>query len=310
MTMKLDPFISGGQLKVATRLTAILIVAGLAACASTPQRNDELEQARLAVQSLEQDPQAERAAAEQLRASRSDLQRANAAFEKHGPPDQVTYLAYLAQREAQTGKTYADEYRARQQLAHGNEERSRIILESRNREVQQAHEATQAEAQKAQAAQEQAQSAQSQLQKEQQALADLKAHQTARGLELTLASDLLFNTGSATLKPGATLQLNRLGDFMQGNPKTRIIIEGYTDNRGSEMYNQMLSERRAQAVASSLEGQGIPNDRMRTVGRGKEYPVASNASSAGRQQNRRVDIVLSDMSGRFAQAATRGSVTE
>lgn len=308
--MKLDPFISGGQLKVATRLTAILIVAGLAACASTPQRNDELEQARLAVQSLEQDPQAERAAAEQLRASRSDLQRANAAFEKHGPPDQVTYLAYLAQREAQTGKTYADEYRARQQLAHGNEERSRIILESRNREVQQAHEATQAEAQKAQAAQEQAQSAQSQLQKEQQALADLKAHQTARGLELTLASDLLFNTGSATLKPGATLQLNRLGDFMQGNPKTRIIIEGYTDNRGSEMYNQMLSERRAQAVASSLEGQGIPNDRMRTVGRGKEYPVASNASSAGRQQNRRVDIVLSDMSGRFAQAATRGSVTE
>lgn len=308
--MKPDPFISGGQLKVATPLMAILIVAGLAACASTPQRNDQLEQARLAVQSLEQDPQAERAAAEQLRASRSDLQRANAAFEKHGPPDQVTYLAYLAQREAQTGKTYADEYRARQQLAHGNEERSRIILESRNREVQQAHEATQAEAQKAQAAQEQAQSAQSQLQKEQQALADLKAHQTARGLELTLASDLLFNTGSATLKPGATLQLNRLGDFMQGNPKTRIIIEGYTDNRGSEMYNQMLSERRAQAVASSLEGQGIPNDRMRTVGRGKEYPVASNASSAGRQQNRRVDIVLSDMSGRFAQAATRGSVTE
>ena len=304
--MKLDPFISGGQVEVATLLMAILTVAGLAACASTPQRNDQLEQARLAVQSLEQDPQAERAAAEQLRASRSDLQRANAAFEKHSSPEQVTYLAYLAQREAETGKRYADEYRARQQLAHGNEERNRIILESRNREVQRAHEATQAEAQKAQAAREQAQSAQSQLQKEQQALADLKAHQTARGLELTLASDLLFNTGSATLKPGATLQLDRLADFMQSNPKTRIIIEGYTDNRGSEMYNQMLSERRAQAVASSLEGQGVPNDRIQTVGRGKEYPVASNASSAGRQQNRRVDIVLSDVSGRFAQAATPG----
>lgn len=306
--MKLGPSVPGDQLEVATLLMAILIVAGLAACASTPQRNDQLEQARVTVQSLERDPEAQRAAAEQLRAARNDLRRANAAFEKHGSPEEVTHLAYLAQREAQAGKAYADEYRARQQLAQGNEERNRILLESRSREVQQAREATQAQAQRAQAALAQAQSAQSQLQQERQALSALKAHQTARGLELTLASDLLFNTGSATLKPGAMLQLNRLADFMRSNPKTRVIIEGYTDNRGAAEYNQQLSQARAQAVGSALESDGVASDRIQPIGRGKDYPVASNATSAGRQQNRRVDIVLSDMSGRFAQAATQGSV--
>lgn len=119
--MKLGPSVPGDQLEVATLLMAILIVAGLAACASTPQRNDQLEQARVTVQSLERDPEAQRAAAEQLRAARNDLRRANAAFEKHSSPEEVTHLAYLAQREAQAGKAYADEYRARQQLAQGNQ---------------------------------------------------------------------------------------------------------------------------------------------------------------------------------------------
>lgn len=106
------------------------------------------------------------------------------------------------------------------------------------------------------------------------------------------------------------LQLNRLAAFMQSNPKARIIVEGYTDNRGSGPYNQVLSERRAQSVASALESQGVANERIQAVGRGKDYPVASNDTDAGRQQNRRVDIVLSDMAGRFAQAATQGPVAQ
>lgn len=306
-----DPFVPDGQRKVATLLMVFLTLAALAACATTPQRNDQLEEARATVQGLEQDPEAGRAAAEQLRTARGYLQRADSAFANHSPPEEVTYLAYLAQREAQAGKSYADEYRARQQLARGNEERSRILLQARNSEVQQAREATQAQAEKAQAAQEQAQAAQSQLQKEQQELSDLKARETARGLELTLASDLLFNTSAADLKPGAMLQLNRLADFMQSNPKARIIIEGYTDNRGSGPYNEELSQRRAQSVASALESQGVANDRIQAIGRGKDYPVASNNDTdAGRQQNRRVDIVLSDMSGRFASGATRGPVPQ
>jgi outer membrane protein OmpA-like peptidoglycan-associated protein len=282
---------------------AIVTAVGLSACATYPQSNDQLEQARLAVQSLEQDPDAQIAASADLRAARNDLQDASQAFDKHEPPEHVTYLAYLADREAQAGAERTSTYRANQELAKGNEERNRILLEARNQEVAQAREAEQAQAQQTQAAQQQAQQAQAELQKERQDLADMKARQTARGLELTFASDVLFDTASATLKPGATLQLNRLADYMRDSPKTRIVIEGYTDNRGSAEYNQQLSQERAQSVASALTTEGIEPDRVQTVGRGKEFPIATNATDAGRQQNRRVDIVLSDTSGRFAEGA-------
>jgi len=284
---------------------ALLAAAALSACATQPQRNDQLDQARLAVQSLGQDPDAQVAAAAELRDARNNLQHANQAFQNHESPAEVTYLAYLADREAQAGKAHAQAYRANQQLAKGNEERNRIVLESRNNEVQQARQATAAEAAQAQAARQQAQQAQAQLQKERQDLASLQARQTARGLELTVASDLLFDTASATLKPGANLQLSRLADFMRDNPKARVIIEGYTDSTGTAAFNDQLSQARAQSVASALEAQGISADRIQTVGRGQNYPVAGNGTSAGRQQNRRVDVILSDMSGRFAQAATQ-----
>lgn len=283
---------------------ALLTAMGLAACATQPQRNDQLDQARMAVQSLEQDPDAQVAAAADLRDARNNLRNANQAFERHESPEHVTYLAYLADREAQAGEEHASAYRANQEIAKGNEERNRILLESRNQEVQQARQEEAAQAAQTQAARQQAQQAQAELQKERQDLSALKARQTARGLELTFASDVLFDTASATLKPGANLQLNRLADYMRDSPKTRIMVEGYTDNRGSEDYNQQLSEQRAQAVASALTTEGIDADRVQTIGRGKEFPVASNATSAGRQQNRRVDIVLSDASGRFAQGAT------
>jgi outer membrane protein OmpA-like peptidoglycan-associated protein len=288
-----------------TMAAALLLAVGLSACATPPQRNDQLEQARLAVQSLEQDPDAQVAAAAELHDARNDLQHANQAFENRDSPEQVTYLAYLADREAQAGKEHTSAYRANQELAKGNEERSRILLEARNQEVTQARQAEASQALQTQAARQQAQQAQAQLQKERQDLASLQARQTARGLELTIASDVLFDTGSATLKPGATLQLNRLADYMRDSSKTRVIVEGYTDNRGSAEYNQQLSEERAQAVVSVLSTEGIEPDRLRTVGRGKEFPVASNGTSAGRQQNRRVDIILSDESGQFSQGATQ-----
>lgn len=284
---------------------SLLAAAALSACATQPQRNDQLEEARLAVQSLEQDPDAQLAAASQLRDARNDLQHANQAFDAREASEQVTYLAYLADREAKAGKERTSTFRANQELAKGKEERNRILLEARNNEVQQARQAAAAQALQTQAARQQAEQVQAELQKERQALANLQTRQTARGLELTLASDLLFDTGSATLKSGATLQLNRLAAFMRENPKARIIVEGYTDSTGTPAFNQQLSQGRSQAVASALEAQGISSDRIQSVGRGEDYPVASNATQSGRQQNRRVDIILSDMSGRFAQGATQ-----
>jgi outer membrane protein OmpA-like peptidoglycan-associated protein len=112
--------------------------------------------------------------------------------------------------------------------------------------------------------------------------------------------DVLFDTGQASLKPGADLVLGRLANFLMNNPQTKIIIEGHTDSRGSDEYNEQLSERRARSVASALVSRGVTNDSFTTVGRGKDFPVASNDTPEGRQQNRRVEIIFSDSAGKFA----------
>jgi outer membrane protein OmpA-like peptidoglycan-associated protein len=114
---------------------------------------------------------------------------------------------------------------------------------------------------------------------------------------------VLFDTGRATLKPGATTTLERVAQFMQKNPETKVMIEGHTDSVGSDDYNQGLSERRAQAVADALSFRGVQRDRVEPLGRGKALPVATNDTPAGRQQNRRVELVFSDESGRFAGGA-------
>jgi len=114
-------------------------------------------------------------------------------------------------------------------------------------------------------------------------------------------SDVLFDTGQATLKPGADRALDRLAQFLKDSSGTDVLIEGHTDSVGTDDYNLALSQRRAQAVADALSSRGVATDRVQTKGLGKAYPVASNDTQAGRQQNRRVEIVFSDESGRFAQ---------
>jgi outer membrane protein OmpA-like peptidoglycan-associated protein len=260
----------------------------LAACASAPQRSEQLEQARAQIQTLSQDPLAQQAAGRDLEAARKSLQQAEIALQQKQPLATVDHLAYLARRHAEAGEARVSEAHSRQEVARAQEDRNKILMDARSRETQ--------------SARAQSQSAQAQLASAQQQLADLQAKKTDRGMVVTLG-DVLFDTGQATLKPGANLALNRLAIFLSANPQTKIIVEGHTDSRGSDEYNEVLSERRARAVATELMSRGISTDHLQTLGRGKGYPVASNDTPEGRQQNRRVEIVFSDASGRFAQGA-------
>jgi len=113
----------------------------------------------------------------------------------------------------------------------------------------------------------------------------------ARGTVITLSGGVLFESGKAELLPGAQDRLSRVAAYLKNSPRP-VVIEGYTDSRGSPSTNQSLSERRAHAVSDYLISQGVPADRIRAVGRGESSPVASNASSSGRAQNRRVEITL------------------
>jgi len=277
-------------------LIAGAVAAALAACASPPQRSEQVEQARAEIQTLTQDPLAQQSAGKDLEAARKSLQDAEMALQQKQPPAVVDHYAYLAKRHAEAGEARVSEAHSRQEVARADSDRNKILMESRNREAMNAQ--AQADAAKNQAA-----AAQAQLANAQQQLADLQAKQTDRGVVVTLG-DVLFDTGQATLKPGASLAMNRLATFLSKAPQTKVLIEGHTDSRGGDDYNIGLSERRARAVATELESRGIPADQVQTLGRGKAYPVASNDTAEGRQQNRRVEIVFSDASGRFAQGST------
>ena len=125
------------------------------------------------------------------------------------------------------------------------------------------------------------------------------ARQTNRGMIFTLGS-LLFKTNEATILPEARESLTKLASYLKAAPKRRIMIEGYTDNRGSLSLNRNLSERRAKNVEEALEKEGIDPDRIAEVrGFGPRYPVSSNHTAEGRQKNRRVEIVISEEDGHF-----------
>jgi len=272
------------------------VMAALAACASPPQRSEQVEQARTEIQTLSQDPLAQQAAGSDLDAARKSLQQAETALQQKQPPAVVDHYAYLAKRHAEAGQARAAEAHSRQEVARGQDERNQIVMQARNRDAANAQAS-------AEAARNQTAATQAQLASAQQQLADLQAKQTDRGVVVTLG-DVLFDTGKSTLKPGAMSSINRLATFLSQNSNTKVLVEGHTDSVGGDDYNIGLSERRARAVATELESRGVPDSQIQTLGRGKDTPVATNGTPEGRQQNRRVEIVFSDAAGRFAQGAT------
>jgi outer membrane protein OmpA-like peptidoglycan-associated protein len=285
--------------RIGVSVTALALVA---ACATTPPHSDRLDEARAEVQKVSADPLAQQAAGKDVEQARNELQRAESALQQHNPPVEVDHLAYLALRHAQSGEARIAEARARQEVAQAQEERNRVQLQAREHEVQSARSAAESAKNTAAAAEGEAASARSELERARQELLDLQAKKTERGMVMTL-SDVLFDTAQATLKPGANRALDRLAQFLKDSSGTHVIIEGHTDSVGTDDYNLALSQRRAQAVADALNARGVSGDRIQTKGLGKAFPVAGNDTQAGRQQNRRVEIVFSDESGRFSQSS-------
>jgi len=310
--MKLSKETSVKRTTATTTIVTAIAAALLAACASAPQRSEQLEEARARVNALRQDPMVNEAAGRDLETARTALDQADQALQAKKDPSLVSHLAYVANRHAEVGLMHIAEARARARVAQAEAERNKVLLDARTRDADNATLAARAAqaaaaAQQAQAdqARQDALKAQQDLENLQKEYSDLQAKQTERGMVLTLG-DVLFDTGQATLKPGATLVIDRLAKFLTENKDTRVIIEGHTDSRGADDYNMGLSQRRAQAVAEQLQTRGITTDRIQAVGRGKGFPVASNDTPAGRQQNRRVEIVFSNEKGTFAPGANAG----
>ena len=217
----------------------------------------------------------------------------------------AAHRVYIADRKVETAKALAQTRFAEDERTALNEQSEKARLDSRTHEADLAKAAAdsarlETAEQKAavsnarsdaDAAQLAANASQQQAAELQRQVAELQARPTDRGLVLTLG-DTLFATGKSELKAGASANLDKLAAFMTEYPQRTAAIEGYTDSNGSEEYNQDLSQRRADSVKGYLVGRGVDTGRLSSSGRGENAPVADNASPTGRQQNRRVEVII------------------
>jgi outer membrane protein OmpA-like peptidoglycan-associated protein len=287
---------------------AVLALAvALSACSSAPTTTSMLDQARSDYMAAQGNPAVAQYAPVELRQATAALDRANEAAARQESTSEVDQLAYVAKQRIATAQEVAKQKAAEAAVADAARQRDQIRLEARTMEADQAKrsaEQAKAEADAARmAAESQAQAtrdAQSKADALAAQLADLQAKQTERGIVMTMG-DVLFNVDQANLTAGGMQILQKLADVMRDNPDRNVMVEGFTDSTGTAEHNLLLSQRRAESVRNALMNMGIAGTRISTRGYGEEYPVASNANSADRQLNRRVEIVLSD-SGRTVSA--------
>jgi outer membrane protein OmpA-like peptidoglycan-associated protein len=288
--------------------TALLLVAAaaLAACASAPKTVPEVEAARAQYERVAQAPLAREAAAVRLDKSQQALKNAEANLQAK-KLELAKQDAYVANRNALIAEQQIAELISHRQVEQGEAARNRVLIEARERETDAARAAADAARAQAATAGAAAASADAQAQQLREELLAMQAKQTDRGMVITLG-DVLFDTGKAELKPGAMNTVERLAGFLNEHPDLKVLIEGHTDSRGSADYNLGLSERRADSVRAALASRGIQGDRIQARGLGKDYPVASNDTREGQQQNRRVEIVFSDKQGGFPAGAARAPI--
>jgi outer membrane protein OmpA-like peptidoglycan-associated protein len=207
--------------------------------------------------------------------------------------------AELAQRQAEASRASALAAQRESEASQRQSEASRLSAEAAQRQAAAEKQAATEAQMSAQAARQQAQEAEARARQLEAQLKDLEAKKTERGMVITLG-DVLFDTNQAQLKPGGMRNVQKLADFFKQYPQRTVMIEGFTDSTGTAGRNQELSEQRAYSVRTALVGMGVGADRITSKGYGPAYPVAGNDNAAGRQLNRRVEIVVSDDSGKIA----------
>lgn len=271
-------------------LTMITVMAGIAACSSTPDQNTQLEQARAEYERAQSSSQVTSLAAEELKKAGDSLTAADRAWKEREEEARINHLAYLAKQRVTIAEETANNRAAQQTVESASAERDQMRLALRTNEADAANRnlaQTEAEAARMREA------AEARVSDLESQLKELNAEKTERGMVLTLG-DVLFDTGKSELLAGSRNTLTKLAEVMKNNPDTTAQIEGHTDSVGSSSFNYSLSQRRADSVRDALTSMGVANDRLSTRAHGPDMPKADNGSAAGRQMNRRVEIVFAE----------------
>ncbi len=232
----------------------------LVACASKP--NPNLEQAHSNYSALIAQPQAQNLASLETKEAGDMLARADQAYANGQTPAQVDHLAYITNQRVEVAKQTLLLKNAEQGLAQAPALRTQAQLDARNAQVD-------------------------------TLLQQLKPKETPRGTVITLG-DVLFQIDRSELTPNGLQNVQQLGNYLQQNPNSQVVVEGFTDNTGTTDHNLRLSQARADSVRSALVAMGVSPTRITTHGFGKDYPVASNASPDSRTLNRRVEVTIAN----------------
>ena len=305
----------------------------LAGCAGAPKRDVEVERIEAGLAALESDPSlGPLAPAERMRArqaidaltlaggrerealafvagTRVEIARAAAEAELAARQlDQLErekdrILLEASRRDAEAARQEAERLRL-QSLARAEEAQraqqeaaSAIALsELSSAEAEQARRLAQAQAEEASLARQEADLAIAAADSLRLQMQSMTARSESRGEVMTLAGDA-FASGQSSLLPEARANLQRVVEFVQKNPSRAVLIEGHTDGTGSANSNQVLSQRRAEAVKAALVEEGVEGARLSAVGVGEDRPVADNGSEEGRSRNRRVEIIVQGAGG-------------
>ena len=284
---------------------ATLAAAALVACSSVPDHNSALADARMRVTAAQSNPQVATLAPDELQRAAQSLRVAEKAWSDGGPTNTVNHLSYMTVQRVAVATQTASSRAAQGVTASAAAERDAMRLSARTNEAdtaqrrlvasQQSNVAKTAELVAADAAAErdQARVERSNARAEdlEMQLADLNAKKTDRGIVVTLG-DVLFGTGQSRLLPEGARNMAKLAEVFKRDPQRRALIEGHTDSVGSAASNIDLSQRRADAVMAALVNQGVAPEHLSTHAFGEESPAADNATTTGRQMNRRVEIVF------------------
>lgn len=283
----------------------------LASCAAQSVKDPGVARVRANLTDLESDAQLANRAPVAMHDAESAVAEAE---QEHKDPAVTAHLVYLADHKVQIARANAQTSFTEEQRKAISEQNGQIQLDARTREADAAkrensilladkdaanrrNSELKAQADSANMKNDQLQAQSDNANQKNDALQAqllaLEAKKTDRGMVLTLG-DVLFSSGRSDLKPGGTSKLDRLAAFLSQAPDRNVRIEGHTDNRGGQDMNLALSQRRADSVSAYLTGHGISSTRVTAVGEGFSSPIADNKTEAGRQANRRVEVIVSN----------------
>ena len=224
----------------------------------------------------------------------AETERAHMEAERRAQAQADQRAAEQAQQAAEQERLRAEQARRQAEQAAAKAATERAAAEQAKAEALAQQQAAMTEAERARSDAQRAEAEKTELRERlrQQLNTILETRETQRGLIVNI-SDVLFDFGKYTLKPAAREKLAKVSGIVLAYPGLKIQLEGHTDSIGSEEYNMKLSQQRAEAVRDYLSAQGVPADSMTAKGLGESDPVASTSTDAGRQRNRRVDMVVS-----------------